>query len=79
MEQWPQLLGAALLLAGYAGVQFKRLRAESLIYMVLNVVGALLLALDAVRAQQWGFIVLESAWVCFSLPGLWRALRQRTL
>jgi hypothetical protein len=33
-----------------------------------------LLAYDAIRAMQWGFIILECAWCVFTLPNLYRAL-----
>lgn len=73
MEQWPQLLGAALLLVAYALSQTGRIRGDSVFYLVFNALGSLLLLIDAVRAVQWGFIVLEAAWFLFSLPGLYKA------
>ena len=78
MNQWPQFLGAFLLLAAYALAQSGRLNASSLSYNVANVVGSLLLAIDAYRAQQWGFVVLETAWFLFTMPSLLRAWRART-
>ena len=33
-------------------------------------------AIDAVRAVQWGFIILETAWCVFTLPGLIKAFKQ---
>jgi hypothetical protein len=77
MSQLPQLLGAALLLVAYALSQTGRIRSNSLPYLLLNFLGALLLAIDAIRAVQWGFIILECAWVLFSLPGLVKVLRRR--
>ncbi|HQW86335.1 MAG TPA: hypothetical protein PLH93_04070 [Flavobacteriales bacterium] len=74
MSQLPQLIGAALLLAAYALSQTGRIKGDSPAYLLLNLLGALLLAIDAIRAVQWGFIILECAWVLFSLPGLYRLL-----
>lgn len=74
MSQLPQLIGAALLLAAYALSQTGRIKSDSLGYLLLNFLGALMLAIDAIRAVQWGFIILECAWVLFSLPGLYRVL-----
>ena len=59
MNQWPQFLGAFLLLAAYALAQSGRLNVMSLSYNLVNVFGSLLLATDAWRAQQWGFVLLE--------------------
>ena len=77
MNQWPQFLGAFLLHAAYALAQSGRLNVSSLAYNVANVVGSLLLAIDAWRAQQWGFVVLEAAWCLFTMPSLLRAWRAR--
>jgi hypothetical protein len=77
MNQWPQFLGAFLLLAAYALAQSGRLNVTSLAYNFANVIGSLLLAIDAWRAQQWGFVVLEAAWFLFTMPSLLRAWRGR--
>ena len=47
MNQWPQFLGAFLLLAAYALAQSGRLNVMSLSYNLVNVFGSLLLAIDA--------------------------------
>ena len=75
MDQLTQIIGAALLLSAYGAMQLKWMRAESVAYNVFNAIGGLLLAIDAYRIEQWGFMVLEGAWGLLSLPGLWRALR----
>ena len=77
MNQWPQFLGAFLLLVAYALAQSGRLNVSSLGYNVANVIGSLLLASDAWRAQPWGFVLLEGAWFLFTMPSLLRAWRAR--
>jgi hypothetical protein len=76
MSQLPQLLGAGLLLFGYVLSQTGRIKGDSLGYILLNMGGSLLLLIDAVRAMQWGFIILEAAWFLFSIPGLFKALKR---
>ena len=78
MDQLPQLTGAALLLVAYALSQTGRIKGDSLLYLLFNALGSLLLLIDAVRAVQWGFIILEAAWFLFSLPGLFRALARKS-
>ncbi len=76
MSQLPQLIGAGLLLAAYALNQTGRLKGDSVPYLALNLAGAALLAYDAIRAMQWGFIILECAWCVFTVPGLFRAIQR---
>ncbi|QQR86204.1 MAG: hypothetical protein IPJ76_16650 [Flavobacteriales bacterium] len=73
MKQLPQLIGAALLLVGYGLSQTGKISQESLAYNLFNLFGAILLLIDAIRAKQWGFIILEAAWVILTIPALWRA------
>ena len=77
MDQLPQLIGAAVLLLGYALSQTGRIKTDSLPYLLFNAIGSLLLLIDAVRAMQWGFIILEAAWFLFSLPGLYKVVTRR--
>lgn len=75
MDQLIQVIGALLILAGFAGAQFGRLRVDSATYLVLNLVGSLILAYLAWNERQWGFLLLESVWAVVSLWGLVRVKR----
>ena len=72
-----QVLGALLILAGYAGAQSGRFDQRSLAYLLVNLTGSLLLAVLALREEQWGFVLLEAAWVLISLWGLAAVVSRR--
>lgn len=48
-----------LVLAGFAAAQRGLLDQKSRRYLVLNLIGSGILAVDAVVEQQWGFLLLE--------------------
>jgi hypothetical protein len=75
MEQVIQVIGALLILAGFAGTQTGRMRADSVVYLVLNLVGAIVLAVLAFIDEQWGFVLLEGVWSVVSLWSLSRVMR----
>jgi hypothetical protein len=75
MEQVIQVVGALMILAGFAGAQLGRLRADSLAYLILNLVGSIVLAVLALDERQWGFVLLEGVWAAVSLWSLIRVLR----
>lgn len=78
MDQVVQTVGALLILAGFAAVQFERMRPDSRLYLALNLAGSAILAVLAVAAEQWGFVLLEGVWAAVSAWGLGKALLQTT-
>jgi len=74
VDQLIQIVGALLILAAFAAVQFDRMRPDSRLYLALNLVGSAILAVLAVIAEQWGFVLLETVWAIVSAWGLWVAL-----
>ena len=75
MDQVIQVVGALMILAGFAGTQLGRMRADSVAYLVLNLVGAIVLTVLAFVEEQWGFVLLEAVWSAVSLWSLSRVLR----
>lgn len=70
-----QVAGSLLVLTGFALSQWGLLDAKSVRYLVLNVAGSAILAVDALVHAQWGFLLLEGVWAIVSLVGLIGALR----
>jgi hypothetical protein len=77
MDQVVQIAGALMILAGYAGLQLGRISAVSRVYLWLNLVGSVILAILAVAEEQWGFVLLEGVWSVVSAWSLVQVLRGR--
>jgi hypothetical protein len=75
VDQAIQIVGALMILAAFAAVQFERLRPESRLYLALNLVGSVILCVLAVVSAQLGFILLEGVWAIVSAWGLATATR----
>jgi len=71
------LAGAVLVLVGFGGQQFARMRSDGVVYGLLNFVGSLLLASTAIAPLNAGVLLLEGVWALISLRVIVLAIRQR--
>lgn len=77
MDQAVQLIGAVLILTAFVLAQQRRMATDSVAYLVLNTVGAAVLAVVAVMDGDVGFTLLEGTWTVVSAVGLVRCLKRR--
>jgi hypothetical protein len=75
VHQLVQIAGALLILSGFVLAQVRVLDPQSLWYLVVNLVGSVILTVDAWREAQWGFLLLELVWAIVSAWGLIRLAR----
>ena len=75
MFQVIQIAGAFAILAAFGLSQFRIRPNDSYEYLTLNLVGGALLLVSAIAEVQWGFILLEGAWIGISIWGLNKKLR----
>jgi protein-S-isoprenylcysteine O-methyltransferase Ste14 len=76
VAQAAQIVGALLVLSGFAAVQFGRLRSDSPPYLAVNLAGSCVLAVLAAVQSQYGFLLLEGVWAVVSA---WSIVRSATL
>ena len=67
-----QMTGALLVLGAFALLQLRVLRPTSVPYLLMNAVGAAVLASNAGVNGQWGFVLLNTVWCAVSLASLAR-------
>jgi hypothetical protein len=72
-----QIAGALAILAAFVLAQAGVLGQRSQRYLVLNLAGSAVLAVDAYLGRQWGFLLLEGVWAVVSAWGLAARLRPR--
>jgi len=72
MDAVIQIAGSLLILVPFVLVQLGRMKAASRSYLLLNLVGSTVLAIDAAVGHQWGFLLLEAVWAVVSFIALMR-------
>ena len=70
MGHFVQVGGALLVLAAFVLAQARVLTPQARVYLILNAVGASVLAVDAYVGRQWGFLLLEGVWALIAAWGL---------
>lgn len=58
-----QVIGALLNMGAFALLHFEVAPSSALRYLIPNWLGSVLLVLSAYADHQWGFLMLEAAWV----------------
>ena len=66
MAQAIQIIGALVILGAFAANQLGELPTDSRLYLLVNLVGSIVLAIIAVVEGQIGFILLEGVWAAVS-------------
>lgn len=66
MAQAIQVIGALIILGAFAANQLGELSTDSRLYLVANLVGAVVLCILAVVEGQIGFVLLEGVWAIVS-------------
>ena len=66
-------LGAGCLLLGFALNLFQKIHANSVIYLMLNLVGSLLLLYNAYVNGAYPFVAVNFVWVVFSA---WKLIKR---
>jgi hypothetical protein len=77
MDEIAQIAGAVLILIAFTAAQRGSMSPHSLVYLVLNFVGSVVLAAVALSGENWGFLMLEGVWAVVSAWGLVAVLRGR--
>jgi hypothetical protein len=73
--QIAQLVGAILILIAFVAAQRGSMSPHSLVYLILNLLGGVVLAVVALVTENWGFLLLETFWTIVSGWSLVRLLR----
>jgi hypothetical protein len=75
MDQVVQVVGALMILIAYAAAQTGRWSTDAPVYLWLNEVGSVILAVLAAISSNWGFLLLEGVWAIVTAHSLLK-LRQ---
>jgi hypothetical protein len=77
MDQVIQVIGALMILVAYAAAQAGRWNTDDVLYLVLNEIGSVILAVLAAISQNWGFLLLEGVWAVVTAISLLQLKKRR--
>ena len=71
------LIGVFLILISYVLLQLERIKANSLSYSIINLVGAILILYSLFYNWNLSSVIIESFWIIISLFGVGKSLRYK--
>ena len=75
LSSWIGSLGVTLLLLAFVLNLLEKLKSDTILYLVLNIVGAGLAGVSSYMIEFWPFVILECVWVFASLVPLIKKLK----
>ena len=70
-------IGTICVLLAYFLVSSRRINSESREFQLLNLVGAIMLAVYSLVLTAWSSVALNAIWAVIALFALWRIIRAR--
>lgn len=71
------MIGVTLVLSAYALLNLSKLSPQSLVYQLMNLMGAVLLLISLCFNFNLASVIIEVVWITFSLVGIVRVFRAR--
>lgn len=71
------MTGVTLVLTAYGLLNLNKLKSHSLVYQLMNLLGAVLLLISLCFNFNLSSVVIEVVWITFSLIGIIRVFRAR--
>ncbi|HKP47690.1 MAG TPA: hypothetical protein VJT50_13905 [Pyrinomonadaceae bacterium] len=68
-------VGVVLIIIAYLLLQLNRISSNSLVYSLLNAIGAALIIVSLIFNFNLSAFIMETVWVLISLFGIYRSLR----
>lgn len=71
------IVGVVLTLLAYYGLNVNKLKSDSMLYLMLNLIGSSLLMLSLLFHWNLSSVLIEIAWISISLIGIYRVIYPR--
>lgn len=71
------IIGVGMILLAYLGIQIERIDGQSLMYSMVNLIGAVLILISLYFTFNLASFIIECFWLLISLLGIARWIRRR--
>ncbi|MFM9840912.1 MAG: hypothetical protein ACKVOQ_21780 [Cyclobacteriaceae bacterium] len=70
-------VGSVLVISAYGFNSYQKIKSDSLVFQLMNLVGGILLIINSIYKEAYPFTFINTVWVIIAIPALIRILNKR--
>jgi hypothetical protein len=73
-------IGSLLVIGAYGLNSYQKIKSDSLVFQLMNLVGGVLLIINSAYKEAYPFTFINTVWVLIAIPAIFRAIiKMRTV
>jgi hypothetical protein len=72
-------IGSLLVIGAYGLNSYQKIKSDSLIFQIMNLVGGLLLIINSVYKEAYPFTFINTVWVLIAIPAIFQIVSKKQI
>jgi hypothetical protein len=72
-------IGSLLVIGAYGLNSYQKIKSDSLIFQLMNLVGGILLIINSMYKEAYPFTFINTVWVLIAIPAIFRIINKKQI